>query len=299
MKKIITTFALLTLSLSCTPVDWVIKTEKITEAKPVVSPINYETVKIPAGEFIMGTETVDSVPVLPECPEHKVYLDEYYIGKYELTNSLYKKYVDDGGPTPYFWDHKTDLSTDFKSPDLPVVGVGWYDAVKFANWLSNKEGLELCYKESEEKDNKGNKIWKCDFSKNGYRLPTEAEWEKAARGTDGRFYPWGNEKPDDIYKEERNQISAVGSYSKDLSPYGVMDMAGNVWEWCNDWYDPLYYQNSPYKNPVGPDIKEDGYYGILKSVRSAYAVFAYCWDRSPTMTPLPYHIGFRLCRSRK
>jgi iron(II)-dependent oxidoreductase len=111
-----------------------------------------------------------------------------------------------------------------------VVGINWYEAVAYANWLAKK-------------------TWKT------YRLPTEAEWEKAARGTDGREYPWGNDFDKNLCNSDQSsflQTSPVGIFPEGNSPYGCLDLAGNVWEWCADWYNIEYFKISPLKNPIGP-----------------------------------------------
>jgi len=200
---------------------------------------------IPAREFTMGSNDYDE-----EKPIHTVYLDAYYIDKYEVTVGQFRKFVEatgyktdaekSGGAYVYTgstWEKKADASWRnpyfSQSDDQPVVCVSWNDASAYAAWA-------------------------------GKRLPTEAEREKAARGTDGRKYPWGNEwngsycnhgsdaSPWTDASDGYEHTAPVGSFPQGASPYGVMDMAGNVWEWCRDWYDKDYYQSSPSRNPTGP-----------------------------------------------
>jgi formylglycine-generating enzyme required for sulfatase activity len=185
---------------------------------------------IPAGEFTMGTDKV--IISGDEKPVHQVYLDAYYIDQFEVTNEQYyrfwqatKSHTPDSFSEEYGvgkWPERAR-----KHPKHPVTGVSWYDAVAYAKWV-------------------------------GKRLPTEAEWEKAARGTDARLLPWGNSftviyaniwNGNDGYD---NTIAPVGSYKEGASPYGVMDMSGNVWEWTADWYSHGYYYRSPKRNPTGP-----------------------------------------------
>jgi len=200
----------------------------------IYRPLPMEYVDVPAGEFLMGS-TVEQVAAYgKECtgcdysieqPQHRVYLDTFQIGKFEVTNRQYMQCVRAGACT--------GNSTDPAKDDHPVVSVAWFEADSFCRW-------------------------------NGGRLPTEAEWEKAARGTDGRIYPWGDESPTcDLanYTGCGKDTKPVGSTPKGASVYGAQDMAGNVWEWVNDWYDGNYYQNSPQKNPTGPD---SGEYRVLR-----------------------------------
>jgi formylglycine-generating enzyme required for sulfatase activity len=180
---------------------------------------------IPAGWFWMGCSPNDKQGGDNEKPYHKVYLDGYYIDKYPVTNEQYKKFCDaTGHKYPKYWKKGLFSTNDLpdKLRNHPVVDVSWNDIQEYCKWA-------------------------------GKELPTEAQWEKAARGTDGRIYPWGNgwDASKACYKQ--SSTCAVGSYPQGASPYGVMDMAGNVWEWCRDWYDANYYANSPDHNPTGPD----------------------------------------------
>jgi len=191
-------------------------------------------IKIPAGTFTMGsTENTDEKPV------HQVHLDEYYIDKYEVTNRQYKQFCDATGRSYPSDPGFSGMSGYFSNySDYPVVNVSWDDAAAYCTWA-------------------------------GKRLPTEAEWEKAARGTDSRKYPWGNSEltgrtcnfadkstdyswSDKSWNDGHAYTAPVGNYQDGASPYGCMDMAGNVWEWCADWYDISYYGRSPGSNPTGP-----------------------------------------------
>lgn len=217
---------------------------------------------IPGGKFTMGSNAGER----DEKPVHELWLDGYWLGKYPVTVDQFRQFVDDTGYVTdaekgkgswqYFaGDWRVRLDGSWKNPYFeqgethPVVSVSWNDAVAYCRWFSKKTGLD-------------------------FKLPTAAQWEKGARGTDGRKFPWGNDKPDgskanyaDInywnkYKDARQpdknindgytETSPVGSYPKGSSPYGLLDMAGNVWEWCYDVYQADYYSFSPYKNPLGP-----------------------------------------------
>lgn len=180
-----------------------------------------EMVHVPAGFFLMGSEKSDR----NQRPQHKVFLDAFWIDQTEVTNAQYQVCVKEGAcGSP----HEADYFKDTKYSSYPVIYVSWDEAQTFCNWA-------------------------------GKRLPSEAEWEKAARGDDGRTYPWGNREPNsDLvnYFDIRKGSTEVGSYSAGASPYGAMDMAGNVWEWTADWYDPDYYKISPARNPHGPATGE-------------------------------------------
>jgi len=201
-----------------------------------------DMVFIPAGSFVMGNSSESALP--DQRPAHQVYLDAYYIDKYEVTNQEYEAFIMAGGyQKRKFWldegwqfiqrnkiQNHLGLNKDlYNAPDQPVIGVSWYEADAYCRWA-------------------------------GKRLPTEAEWEKAARGAEGFLYPWGNEM---IFENIAYNIAngkrtvPVGSFLNNASPYGVMDMAGNVWEWCADWYDETSYSKSPSKNPKGPEKGSD------------------------------------------
>ena len=238
-------------------------------------------VHVPAGEFLMGSPPGEGPDY--ERPQHTVYVSEFWIDKTEVTNAQYRKCVETGtcrAPTTCDWGEPT--YSDSSKADHPVVCVSWQDAKAYCEWT-------------------------------GKRLPMEAEWEKAARGTDGRKYPWGNsfdgnrgnfDGAADSYK----YTAPVGSYPESASPYGVLDMAGNVWEWCQDWYDEEYYASSPQHDPQGPSsgmyrVVRGGSWGDVEaSVRAAFrfrnfpgnrlADFGFrCVSQSPvgydTPTPVP------------
>jgi formylglycine-generating enzyme required for sulfatase activity len=191
-----------------------------------------DMVLIPAGEFWMGCAPNDEMCDDDEKPYHKVYLDAYYIDRHEVTVAEYRKCVKAGKCTPPSTEGNCNWGKSGRD-NYPVNCVDWYQADAYCRWA-------------------------------GKRLPTEAEWEKAARGTDGRIYPWGDELPSCKYAvmsdEERGWSCGKGftftwpvcSKPRGNSPYGLCDMAGNVWEWVYDRYDENYYSSSPSRNPTGP-----------------------------------------------
>jgi formylglycine-generating enzyme required for sulfatase activity len=207
-------------------------------------PITNEMVLVPAGLFFMGSQNGEK----DEQPVHKVWLDSFYIDRYPITNAQYDVFVGETG-------HPKSLYRDdprCNDPGQPVTGVSWSDAAAYCAWRSKKE--------------------KAVFS-----LPTEAQWEKAARGDDKRTYPWGNDLPDKkrATTEITEKMPAVGMCELGSSPYGVSDMVGNVWNWCTDWYDREYYKNSVEKNPQGPPK------AVRKSVRGGNWVFLGCCSGTP------------------
>ncbi len=198
---------------------------------------------VPAGDFLMGSNNaIDSQAYSDELPQHTVYLDAFWIDRSEVTNAQYAQCVGAGQCTPPAKTRSSSRSSYYgeaQYASYPVIYVDWNQAQAYCAWA-------------------------------GRRLPSEAEWEKAARGTDGRIYPWGNAAPDQSrlnYNQNIGDTTAVGSYPSGASPYGALDMAGNVWEWVNDWYSNSYYQNSPARNPAGPDA------GTARVLRGG------AWDR--------------------
>lgn len=208
-------------------------------------------VLVTAGTFIRGNETERNHH--NELPVQRIFLSAYYIDKHPITVAQFREFMRDGGyDEPEYWSRNGwsirqgygwtaprdwDVYPELQGPDQPVVGVSLWEAEAFANWRTVKDGLD-------------------GEDKLGYALPTECQWEKAARGTDGRRYPWGDEwNPEacnwaDGAVEQRGQVdgykvtSPVWAYSDYASPYGVCDMAGNTWDWVADHFDDNYYRNA-------------------------------------------------------
>jgi len=178
-----------------------------------------EMVFIPSGEFLLGSSEKDGKVGMfigvDEIPQRRVYLKGFYIDRYEVSNRLYKEFIDATGHVPPADELGDKYSWEGNFPpagqeDLPVTHVSWYDADAYCRWA-------------------------------GKRLPTEEEWEKAARGTDGRQWPWGNDPKENgcnLKYTGPGEILPGGSFPEDLSPYGVYDMCGNVSEWTSSWYLP-------------------------------------------------------------
>jgi formylglycine-generating enzyme required for sulfatase activity len=212
---------------------------------------------VPAGEFMMGSNLTED-----ERPARHVYLNAFYMDKYEVTVEQYAKYLEATDmEEPPDWH----IMNQPQHQKRPVVNVDWEDAAMYCKWA-------------------------------GKRLPTEAEWEKAARGTEGRIYPWGNEAPSRLHanygrKEWNNHLALVpvGSFEEGRSPYGIYDMAGNAWEWVSDWYDYDSYKNSPPRNPIGPTTGES------KVVRGGSWLYVPEFLRSAhrfTAQPTNRHFGY-------
>ncbi len=262
-----------------------------TPAPPPKSPSTITPVGmvlVPAGDFWMGCAQNDKSCLTHFKPKHQVYLDAFYIDKTEVTVAQYRKCVStkqctaptllpdvyDGGGK----DRSSECNWNKTGRDFPITCVDWSQANSFCRWA-------------------------------GKRLPTEAEWEKAARGTDGRIYPWGKAKPSCSYAIinvggngcGRDSTWPVGSKPAGKSPYGALDMAGNVTEWVNDWYDSGYYARSSRRNPRGPsrgnkrvvrgsNVASGAYF--LVAIRAAYRRGLHPNDSQNAL-------GFRCARSAK
>jgi formylglycine-generating enzyme required for sulfatase activity len=237
-----------------------------------------QLVHIPAGEFLMGTreEDVDAIAkeygvehkyITREAPQRKVFVEEFEIGKYPVTNFEYQAFVQDTDhKPPRHWEgdqYPEGLG------DHPVVNVSWHDAVAYCEWLSEKTGRS-------------------------YRLPSEAEWEKAARGADGRQFPWGDEWDASRCNTREGgpgTTTSVGQYSSEGdSLYGVADMAGNVWEWCADWFQ-AYEGNRFLDEDYGEKYKVLRGGSWLNGLRLARCTSRWYSPRSGN-----YFVGFRCAR---
>lgn len=234
--------------------------DPVPDPTPVPTPTPGEMIYIPAGSFLMGNNGSEPDSPTGENPQHSVYLSGYYIGKYEVTRGEYRAFMDAGGYTnssywssagwswkgsrtePEYWEATQDWGTGpFNQTDNhPVVGVTYYEAVAFCNWA-------------------------------GAHLPTEAQWEKAARwtGSHPNVWPWGDTQDFERCNGwidhqtagggyQKYQTAPVGSYPAGASPYGCMDMAGNVWEWCSDGFSYEYYSHTPPGGWIDPVNREPG-----------------------------------------
>lgn len=241
--------------------------------------IGIKMVEIPAGSFMMGIEGAGRL-----SPLHRVSLDAFRMSATEITQAQFKSVM--GYNPSYFTDND----------NLPVEKPSWFEAVMFCNRLSALQGLDSCYTTTEDEDYFGQKHRKCDFSKNGFRLPVEAEWEYACRAGTTTKYCSGDDESDlarvGWYKENCGHRTHQVA-QKEPNAWGLYDMHGNVWEWCNDWYSKNYKKSS-INNPIGL-----GYDHVLRG-GSWPDVAGYCISANRCMIRPSYKnfgIGFRIvCR---
>jgi formylglycine-generating enzyme required for sulfatase activity len=231
-------------------------------------PIHLELVRVSAGEFLMGSNpAIDKNAQKDEQPQHRVYVSEFFIGRYPITNEQYAIFVRATKQRPPPHLEKGRISPG--KENHPVVYISVDEALTFCDWLSQESGRT-------------------------FRLPTEAEWEKAARGTDGRIYPWGNKWD----KAKLNSgdggpgtTTSVSHYSPDGdSPYGAADMCGNVWEWCADWYSDMEYQRrakTVTKDPLGSE-KES-----IRVLRGGAFLYKASWARCAARYANEGYVGYR------
>jgi len=222
-------------------------------------------VRIPEGWFWMGSETGQE----NERPVHRVWVEGFELAACQTTNAEYARFLTGTQhPRPLHWD-----DANFKHPEQPVVAVSWFDAAAYCEWLTKITGRR-------------------------YRLPTEAEWERAARGgVEGKLYPWGDAPPEslvDYSRRWKNGPEPVARYAPNA--YGLYDICENVHEWCADWYDPGYYARSPERNPQGPAA------GQRRASRGGswrhHIKVARCAARSSIPSEFKYaDYGFRVARN--
>lgn len=248
--------------------------------KPLAERFGMQFVEVAAGELIMGSviEGGDD----DEHPQHTLFLNSYWIGLTEVTNAQYNRFVNVGGynqpelwtENGWSWRQANNISGPkysdddrWNKPNQPVVGVSWFEAVAYTHWLAKETGANI-------------------------RLPTEAEWEKAARGSDGRTYPWGDQKPTTDLANFGTVGSAaiVGSYPQGISPYKALDMAGNVWEWTNSIYRDYPYRPDDGREALmymGNRVGRGGSFGGGRTIRCADRLSMVSDNRS-------IYVGFRV-----
>jgi len=231
-------------------------------SQPALPEPNPCMIAVPAGWFLMGSETGQD----NERPVHRVWIDTFLLAAHQVTNSAYAEFLRHRRKLPPpFWQDPA-----FSHPEQPVVGVSWHDATEYCDWLSK-------------------------MTSRPYRLPTEAEWERAARGgVDGALFPWGDDAPDSLPNYAARWQSGpepVGLSAPNA--YGLFDMCANVHEWCSDWYAADYYAASPERNPNGPET------GVRRASRGGSWRHHIKVTRCAARSSIPPHLqyadyGFRI-----
>lgn len=285
--------------LTITVLFWVGCAKKQGKTSAGIQPIEYQApkeyyglkkmIKISSGSFVMGSGK----------DTHTVFISSFYIDECPVTYPDFEQYVKEGGSVAKYWYYET-----YHQPEHPVSGVSWYHAADFCNWRSKKEGLTPAYKKTGQLDTWGYPVYEWDSAANGYRLPTEAEWEYAARGgLSQKNYPWGDDFKDEYANYDNEKGFKIGKWwrlatvkSQKQNGYGLYNMSGNVWQWCNDWYDENYYKHSPKYNPRGPKtgrtkVMRGGSWG---SPSAKFLTVHYRSYNAPSN--YNYEIGFRCVR---
>jgi len=261
---------------------------------------------VEGGEFTMGSNS--GVP--EEKPAHKVTVSSFNIGEAEVTVADYTKYVSATGATMPDAPNKEWLNSHTHTKMLyassgkgwwgwqanfPMNNVNWYDAIKYCNWLSSKNGLAKCYKKNADGG------WDLDRSANGYRLPTEAEWEFAARGGNKSAktkYSGSNNINEVAWYDETSKLAGPKAVkTKKPNELGIYDMSGNVWEWCSDYYKSNFYASSPSADPFCGTSQP---YRVLRGGSWHYrAELTKVTSRDgPKAAKTNYNYGFRLAKNK-
>lgn len=236
----------------------------VAATAPSIQDFGPHMAPIPAGHFLMGSEIGQD----NERPVHRVWVDAFELGVCQVTNAEYAKFIEaTGHPKPTNWE-----DAKFNDPRQPVVATSWFDATAYCVWLTRVTGRR-------------------------YHLPSEAEWERAARGgVDGNAYPWGNEPPESLLDYHLRWLNGPDPVRRsEPNAYGLYEMCENVHEWCADWYEPEYYAQGEEKNPRGPGE------GSRRSSRGGswrhYIKVARCAARSSIPPGFKYaDYGFRVAR---
>ncbi|MBN2789368.1 MAG: SUMF1/EgtB/PvdO family nonheme iron enzyme, partial [Candidatus Delongbacteria bacterium] len=236
------------------------------EFKDFTSSSGFQMVAVEGGSFKMGSQD----DLENQKPVHTVKIDSFYIAKYEVTQRKWTEFMGYEPVKEHFGKHWLAYDEEC-DPELPVCYVSFLEVAEFCNLISNREGLDSCYlivkdrKDPFNKSTLNNYIVRCKWNNNGYRMPTEAEWEYAARGgnkskgfiysgsNDEKEVAWGNY----YYPDSNNRMNPPGKLKP--NELGIFDMSGNTNEWCWDWYDENYYRESPEDNPKGPKTGSKGH----------------------------------------
>ena len=265
-----------TLAFTLTPTETPPPRAGETRQSPVD---NMTMIYIPAGEFPMGFISGDPDAKPNEKSQHTVQLSAFWIDRTEVTNRMFALFVQATGYRTDAERHGTGTIYSINQDGIPwsmdVADVSWlhpHSPSDDISGLGNRPVVQVSWNDSSAY---------CKWA--GRRLPTEAEWEMAARGTDGRMYPWGNTAPNKNLLNFDMQVghsTDVGSYPGGASPYGALDMLGNAYEWVNDWYDPGYYDKSPAKDPQGPGS------GSFRVIRGGAWNYGLDWTRTTSRSEL-------------